>query len=126
MDVTVPIPDGFAARFGSAAELGRRALEALALEEFRAGRLNKVELRQLLGFETRAELDGFLLLKARGLLLEARSLLEEYTLADLDRERQVLDQAATADDLVARFRAFRADKTLGGLDALELIREGRR
>ena len=83
MDVTVPVPDGFAARFGSAAELGRRALEALALEEFRAGRLSKAELRQLLGFETRAELDGF---------LKARGVFEEYSLADLDRERQVLDR----------------------------------
>jgi hypothetical protein len=83
MNVTLPVPDDFAARFGSAAELGRRALEALALEEFRAGRLSPFELQQLLGFGTRYELDGF---------LKARGVFEEYTLADLDREQQILDR----------------------------------
>ena len=117
MNVTVPIPDDFAARFGSEADLGRRALEALALEEFRAERLSKAELRQILGFETRGELDGF---------LKERGIFEEYTLADLDRERQILDRVMASSDLVERFRAFRAGKTHGGLDALELIREGRR
>ena len=79
----VPIPDEFAARFGTEAELGRRALEALALEEFRAERLSQAELREILGFGTRAELDGF---------LKAHGLFEDYTLADLDRERQTLDR----------------------------------
>lgn len=116
MNVTVPIPDDLAARFASEAELGRRALEALALEEFRAGRLTRPELRRLLGFETRAELDGFL--KVRGIV--------EETTEEVERDRQDLDRDAAASDLVARFRAFRADKTLGGLDILELIREGRR
>lgn len=39
MNVTIPIPDDFAARFGSEAELGRRALQALGLEEHRGGRI---------------------------------------------------------------------------------------
>lgn len=60
MNVTFPIPDDFARRFGSEAELGRRALEALAVAEYRAERLSKVELRHLLGFETRWQLDDFL------------------------------------------------------------------
>ena len=64
MNVLVPIPDDLAARFGSEAELARRVVEALALEEYRAGRLTGPELRGLLGFETRYELDGFL--KAHG------------------------------------------------------------
>ena len=83
MNITVLVPDSVAARFGSVAELGRRALEALAVEELRTGRLSKAELRPILGLETRAELDGF---------LKARGVFEEYSLADLDRERQVLDQ----------------------------------
>lgn len=83
MNVIVPIPDDFAARFGAGTDLGRRALEALALEEFRAERLSKAELRQVLGFGTRGELDGF---------LKDRGLFEEYTLADLERERQTLDR----------------------------------
>jgi Uncharacterised protein family (UPF0175) len=117
VNVTVRIPDDFAARFGSEAELGRRALEALALEEYRAGRLTRPELRQLLGFGTRAELDGF---------LKERGVFEGITAEEVEHDLQDLDREAAARDLVARFRAFRADKTLGELDVLELIREGRR
>lgn len=72
MNLTIPIPDDFAARFGTEAELGRRAVEALALEEFRAGRLSKPELRRVLGFATRGELDGF---------LKKRGIFENYTLS---------------------------------------------
>ena len=53
MDVTVRIPDDLAHRLGTAGELERRALEALALEGFRLGHLTKPELRRLLGFGTR-------------------------------------------------------------------------
>lgn len=83
MNVTVLIPDDFAARFGTEAELGRRALEALALEEYRAGRLSTAELRRVLGFGSRGELDGF---------LKARGIYEDYTLEDLERERRTLDR----------------------------------
>ncbi len=64
MNIMVSIPDDLAVRLGSAADLPRRALEALVLEEYRAGRLTQPELRRALGFETRYELDGFL--KAHG------------------------------------------------------------
>jgi hypothetical protein len=64
-------------------DLERRALEAFGLAEYQAGRLTPSELRRLLGFETRYELDGF---------LKAHGAFEEYTLADLDREQQVLDR----------------------------------
>ena len=81
MDVTITIPDELAARLG--ADLDRRVLEALAHEEFRAGRLSHLDLRRLLGF-------------------------------------------AGGTDAPAGFRAFRRGKTLGGLDASSLIRQGRR
>ena len=81
MEVTIAFPDDFAARFGSAAELGRRALEALAVAEYRAGGLTRAELRRLLGLQTHAELDGF---------LKARDIVEPYTLADLNRDLQNL------------------------------------
>ncbi len=64
MNVTLPIPDDLAAQLGPADDLARRALEALALMEYQAGRLTEAQLRRMLGFETRYELDGFL--KARG------------------------------------------------------------
>jgi hypothetical protein len=63
--------------------LSRRALEAFAADEYRAGRLSHPELRSLLGFATHAELDGF---------LKACAIFEDYTQPDLDRERQTLDQ----------------------------------
>jgi len=61
MELTVQIPDELASRMSaSGADLSRRALEALALEEFKGGRITKPELRRLLGFGTRYQLDGFL------------------------------------------------------------------
>jgi hypothetical protein len=83
MDVTVHIPDDLARRLGTAGEIERRALEALALEEFKLGHLTKPELRRLLGFGTRDALDGF---------LKARDLFEPYSLDDLERERQDLQR----------------------------------
>jgi hypothetical protein len=83
MNLTLPIPDELAARLGEADDLSRRALEAFAADEYRAGRLSYSELRCLLGFATHAELDGF---------LKARAIFEDYTQPDLDRERQTLDR----------------------------------
>lgn len=83
MNVTLPIPDDLAEQLGPADDLARRALEALALAEYQAGRLTEAQLRRMLGFETRYELDGFL--KARGIFLD-------YTLEDLTRERETLDR----------------------------------
>jgi hypothetical protein len=83
MNVTLTIPDALAARLGAEADLPRRALEALVLEEYRAGRLTRPELRRLLGFETRAELDGF---------LKAHGVNEGMTLAEFERDRQTLDR----------------------------------
>lgn len=75
MNVTLRIPDELAARLTAAgSDLERRALEAFGLTEYPAGRLTDFELRQLQGFDTRYELDGFL--KERGISLD-------YTMADL-------------------------------------------
>ena len=41
-------------------DLPRAALESLALEGYRSGALTAMQVRQLLGFSTRYELDGFL------------------------------------------------------------------
>ena len=82
MELTLHIPDELADRLGaSGSDLSRRALEALALEEFKQGRLTKVELRRLLGFGTREALDGF---------LKAHAVFLPYTAEDLERERQEL------------------------------------
>jgi hypothetical protein len=82
MELTVLIPDDLARRMdASGGDLSRRALEALALEEFRSGRIGKRELRLLLGFETRYQLDGF---------LRAHDVYEDYTLQDLERKLEGL------------------------------------
>lgn len=79
MDVIVQIPDELAIRLSAGGgDLSRRALEAFALEEYRGGRLSKAELRRLLGFETRFELDGF---------LKEHHVFEDYDIDDFERER---------------------------------------
>ncbi len=82
MNVTVRIPDELAARLtAEGGDLERRALEALVLEEFRAGRLNKAELRQALGFTVLNEVDGF---------LKAHGVYEDYSLEELVSEVEAM------------------------------------
>jgi hypothetical protein len=83
MNVTLTIPDEFAARLGDDADLPRRALEALALEEYRAGRLTQPELRRLLGFETRHELDGF---------LKAHRVYEDFTVEEIEEQARAIER----------------------------------
>jgi uncharacterized protein YgbK (DUF1537 family) len=84
MNLTVPIPDDLAQRLSAAGgDLSRRALEALGLEEYRAGRLTRPELRRMLGYGTRAELDGF---------LKAHGVNEGLTLAEFEHEQKALDR----------------------------------
>ena len=85
--VDVHIPAALAERLGGPGPgLDRRALEALAISAYQAGDLTAHELRQMLGIETRYELDGF---------LKARGVYEPVTPEDVRRD---------LDDL----RAFRA------------------
>ena len=83
MDITVRIPDDLAARLGSVCDLERRALEALALEEYKAGHLTRPEIRRLLGFGTRAALDEF---------LGSHGVFGTYTEEDLEQDRQDLQR----------------------------------
>jgi hypothetical protein len=84
MDLTVQLPDDLAARLSAdGADLSRRALEALAAEEYRAGRLTKPELRRILGVETRVALDGF---------FKVHEINESITLEELKRQLDDLDR----------------------------------
>ncbi|HYL73284.1 MAG TPA: UPF0175 family protein [Bryobacteraceae bacterium] len=83
MDVTVQIPDELANRLAaSGGDLSRRALEGFALEEYKAGRITKPELRRLLGLETRYELDGF---------LKVHGVVTDVTIEDLRRDLSDLE-----------------------------------
>jgi hypothetical protein len=122
-EITVRIPDDLARRLGAGAQLERRVLEALALDEFKQGHLTKPELRRLLGFGTRMKLDEF---------LKAHDIYEPYTLEDLERERRDLDALEPDEETRARARqaaaniiARRKGVTLGGLSIKDLINEGR-
>jgi hypothetical protein len=82
MNLTVDIPDDLVGRLNAAGgDLSRRALEALALEEYKSGHITKAEMRRLLGFSTRYELDGF---------LKAHEVWADHTIEDLHREIQDL------------------------------------
>jgi hypothetical protein len=80
--VTFQIPDDVAQSLCSEGkDLHRAALEAVALEGYRAGRLSEFQVGQILGLPTRDHVDGFL--KEHGAWLH-------YSLDDLEQERAVL------------------------------------
>jgi len=84
VNLTLEIPDDLARRLGADGhDLSRRALEGFALEEYKAGRLTKAELRRLLGFDTGNELDGF---------LKAHDVWMNYTVDDLRRDLATLQR----------------------------------
>jgi hypothetical protein len=84
MNLTVEIPDDLADQLSTGGrDLSRCALEALALEEYKSGHLTEDELRRLLGFGTRYQLDGF---------LKAHDVWVEYTLEDFRCEVNSLKQ----------------------------------
>ena len=80
MQITLNIPDEFAAQIVSAGQdLPRAALEALAVEGYRTERLSEAAIRNLLGFETRMEVHAFL--KEHGAHIH-------YSAADLEKDRE--------------------------------------
>lgn len=69
MDVHLEIPEEFARYLASDAKgLARAALDALAAEGVRSGKLTNFQARRLLGIQSRYEMDGFL--KAHGVFLD--------------------------------------------------------
>jgi Uncharacterised protein family (UPF0175) len=86
LTITVEIPEELAGHLIAAGQdPARAALEAIALEGYRSDRLSEAEVRRLLGFETRMEVDAFL--KEHGVFLQ-------YTYEDLVHDREVARQVA--------------------------------
>jgi Uncharacterised protein family (UPF0175) len=82
--VTITLPDELLdALTASGEELSRTAVEALSLEAYRNRKISAAQLRHLLGFQTRMEVDAFL--KEHGVELE-------YGLEDLERDRKTHNQ----------------------------------
>ena len=82
MQITVELPDDLAAHSNGV----RAALEAFAIESYRSGALSPYQIRLLLGFETRDELNDF---------LKANEVWEHcYTLADLEVDRSAFAKSA--------------------------------
>lgn len=68
MDVHFDVPEELARQFtAEPGGIARAAIEGLAAEGVRSGKLTVYQARQMLGIRSRYEMDGFL--KARSLLL---------------------------------------------------------
>ena len=81
MEVLVQIPDAIAPHLIEGdGDLSRMALESVALEALRAGRITEVQLCEMLGL-ARIQMDGF---------LKSHGVYEEYTLEDFEDERKAL------------------------------------
>jgi len=79
VEITLNIPDELARQVASEGkDPARVALEALALEGYRAERLSESAVRQILGLESRIQVHAFL--KEHGIHLH-------YDVSDLDRDR---------------------------------------
>ena len=83
MQITLELPEDIAQGLESRwKDLPRAALESLALEAYRSHVLTSAQLRRLLGFETRMQVDEFL----------KDHEVYDYTAADFDQDRETLRQ----------------------------------
>lgn len=84
MEITLNLPEDIAQGLEAKwKDLPRAALESLALEGYRSGALTTAQVRWLLGFGTRYELDGFL--KQHGVYLN-------HTVEDVERDAETSRQ----------------------------------
>ncbi len=81
MQITLELPEDIAEGLESKwKDLTRAALESLALEAYRSHALTAAQLRRLLAFETRMEVDAFL--KEHEIF--------DYSAADFEEDRKTL------------------------------------
>ncbi len=78
--VTLDIPEELSAALAApGTDLPRAVIESAALEAYRERKITTAQLRRLLGFESRYELDGF---------LKSHEVWLEYGPDDLRRDRE--------------------------------------
>ena len=81
MQITIELPEDIAEGLESKwNDLACAALESLALEAYRSHAVTAAQLRRLLAFETRMEVDSFL--KNHGIF--------DYSVADFGQDRETL------------------------------------
>ena len=82
MDVQLQIPDEIARAIQNGQpDLSRAAIEALALEGYRTGRLSEAHLRRMLNFKTRMQVHAF---------LKAHSVYLNYSVKELESDLESL------------------------------------
>ncbi len=83
MQITLELPEDIAEGLESKwKDLPRVALESLALEAYRSHALTASQLRKLLGFETRMQVDAFL----------KEHEIYDYSVADFEQDRETLQK----------------------------------
>ena len=81
MQITLELPQDIAEGLESRwKDLPRAALESLALEAYRSRALTAAQLRRLLGFDTRMQVDAFL----------KEHEIYDYSAADFEQDRETL------------------------------------
>ena len=81
--VDIELPEDIASRLGEPNDLARIALEALAAQGYRSGKLTHAQVQKMLGLPSRWETDSFL--KRAGAYLD-------YTEADLEHDLTISRQ----------------------------------
>ena len=88
MQITLELPEDIAEGLESKwKDLPRVALESLALEAYRSRALTASQLRRLLGFETRMQVDAFL----------NEHEIYDYSVADFEQDRETLRKLRMGD-----------------------------
>jgi len=78
--ITIALPDELSAALAAPGQdSSRAAFEALTLSAYLERKISAAQLRQLLGYETRMEVDAF---------LKSHSVELDYTLEDIERDRE--------------------------------------
>jgi hypothetical protein len=81
--ITLELPEDIAAHLAAKGDnLSRAALEAFALEAYRAQKLSTAQLRRLLGYETRTQVHAF---------LKQHGVYQHYNQDDLEHDREAGD-----------------------------------
>ena len=81
MTITLNLPEDIARELSKQGEdVSRTALESLALEGYRSGRLSEEQVRRMLGFESRFQVHAF---------LKQHNTYLNYTLEDLEHDLEM-------------------------------------